>query len=123
MPLFCLIFEMCLNTSFQYGHLSLSSGSGFNGCYASHIVLTKGTSIFPIPKNVSDKMAAPINCSLATMINVVSCIPKANESGPSIAVIQVVFANIIKMVLAMLTQYEHPCHNCFRCLCMALNLQ
>ena len=72
---------------FQYGHAALSVGAGFNGCYASHIVLGSGTAVVPLPRNVSDKMAAPINCALATMVNVMSHIP--TDFNNSIAMIQV----------------------------------
>ena len=62
-------------------------GTGFNGCFASHIVLGAGTAVVPLPRNVSDKMAAPINCAMATMVNAVSNIP--TDSNNSIAMIQV----------------------------------
>lgn len=72
---------------FQYGHSALSVGTGFNGCYASHIVLSSGTAVISLPRNVSDKMAAPVNCALATMVNAVSNVP--NDSSNCVAMIQV----------------------------------
>ena len=53
---------------FKYGHAPLRDGTGFNGTYASHIVLRGGTTVFPLPETVTDEMAAPANCALATMI-------------------------------------------------------
>lgn len=53
---------------FKYGHAPLDSGSGLNGCYASHLLLREGTTVIPLPGNVTDAMAAPANCALATMI-------------------------------------------------------
>ena len=60
---------------FKYGHAPMNNGTGFNGCYASHIVLRKGTSVIKIPDVISDNLAASINCALATMVNCVSQIP------------------------------------------------
>ncbi|MGA2751689.1 MAG: zinc-binding dehydrogenase [Verrucomicrobiota bacterium] len=53
---------------FKYGHALLSDGTGLNGTYASHLVLRAGTTIFPLPDTVTDEMAAPANCALATMV-------------------------------------------------------
>jgi putative phosphonate catabolism associated alcohol dehydrogenase len=53
---------------FKYGHAPLDSGSGLNGCYASHLVLRPGTKVIPLPESVTDAMAAPANCALATMV-------------------------------------------------------
>lgn len=53
---------------FKYGHAPLGDGTGFNGTYSSHIVLRAGTAIIPLPDEVTDEMAAPANCALATMI-------------------------------------------------------
>ena len=64
---------------FQYGHTQLSSGpAGFSGCYASHIVLRRGTTIVKIPPHVPDSVAAPINCALATVVSAVSAIPRGD---------------------------------------------
>jgi len=56
---------------FKYGHAALSDGSGLNGCYASHVVLRAGTHIVPLPDTVTDAVAAPANCALATMVHAV----------------------------------------------------
>jgi putative phosphonate catabolism associated alcohol dehydrogenase len=69
---------------FKYGHAPLEDGSGLNGCYASHIVLRRGTHTVRIPNSVSDATAAPANCALATMVNAVSAMP----DGATRAVIQ-----------------------------------
>jgi putative phosphonate catabolism associated alcohol dehydrogenase len=53
---------------FKYGHAPLGSGSGLNGCYASHVLLRAGTAVIPLPDDVPDGAAAPANCALATMV-------------------------------------------------------
>lgn len=60
---------------FKYGHAALSDGSGLNGCYASHIVLRPGTQIMPVPDALSDAIAAPANCALATIVNALDVLP------------------------------------------------
>jgi putative phosphonate catabolism associated alcohol dehydrogenase len=60
---------------FKYGHATIHDGFGLNGCYASHIVLRRGTHVVKAPVGVPDSGVAPINCSLATMVNVVSQLP------------------------------------------------
>ncbi|XP_022095735.1 uncharacterized protein LOC110981969 [Acanthaster planci] len=59
---------------FKYGHSSIHRRTGLNGCYASHIILHEGTRIVKLPDSVTDKMAAPVNCALATMVNAVGSI-------------------------------------------------
>lgn len=56
---------------FKYGHAAMTDGSGLNGCYASHVVLRAGTHVVPLPDGVSDAVAAPANCALATMVHAV----------------------------------------------------
>ena len=53
---------------FKYGHEAVSHGSGWNGCYATHLILRRGTTIVPVPAALTDAMAAPVNCALATMV-------------------------------------------------------
>lgn len=53
---------------FKYGHAALADGSGLNGCYGSHILLRRGTTVVPVPDTVPDEVAAPANCALATMV-------------------------------------------------------
>ena len=60
---------------FKYGHAAITDGSGLNGCYASHIVLRRGTHIVKVPDILPDNVVAPANCALATMVNAVSRLP------------------------------------------------
>ncbi len=64
---------------FKYGHASISDGTGLNGCYASHIIIRKGTHMVKVPNTISDAVVAPANCALSTMINAVSHIPGVPE--------------------------------------------
>jgi putative phosphonate catabolism associated alcohol dehydrogenase len=59
--------QKCENL-FKYGHAPLDSGSGLNGAYATHVLLRSGTTVIPLPDSVTDAMAAPANCALATMV-------------------------------------------------------
>jgi putative phosphonate catabolism associated alcohol dehydrogenase len=63
--------EKCVEL-FKYGHASINKGSGLNGCYSSIIHIRKGTHLVKVPEVVSNSMAAPANCALATMVNTVS---------------------------------------------------
>ena len=69
---------------FKYGHAPLNDGTGFNGTYASHVVLRAGTTLLELPDAVTDEMAASANCALATMVAATE--PLA--TGGDIAVIQ-----------------------------------
>ena len=59
----------------QVGHIPLDVGSGFTGCYSSHIILEKGVAVIKLDDKVSDRVAAPINCALATVFSAVSVLP------------------------------------------------
>ncbi|UJR35518.1 hypothetical protein I4U23_028272 [Adineta vaga] len=74
---FCLkgLNQKCVKL-FKYGHSKLSDGSGYNGCYATHIILRRGTHVVKIPDSISDRCAAPINCSLATTMAALEHVPK-----------------------------------------------
>ncbi len=65
---------------FKYGHAGSSERGGLTGCFASHIILSSGTAVFPIPDGVTDVMAAPANCALATMMAVTETIPHSHRS-------------------------------------------
>lgn len=65
---------------FKYGHAALSDGSGLNGCYATHVLLRPGTHIARVADTIPDVVAAPANCALATMVNVVSQVPAPCET-------------------------------------------
>eukprot|EP01137_Pigoraptor_chileana_P000065 Opistho-2@35618 len=66
-------------TVFKYGHAMLSDGSGLNGCYASHVLLRKGTKTVVIPSSISDAAAAPVNCALATVVAALRAVPPAGS--------------------------------------------
>lgn len=66
---------------FKYGHASLQDGTGLNGCYASHILLRAGTHIVPLPDEMSDEVAVPANCALATVVNACARIPDGCQSA------------------------------------------
>lgn len=67
--------EKC-HSLFKYGHAALSDGSGLNGCYSTHVLLRPGTHVARVPDAIPNAVAAPANCALATMVNVVSHIPR-----------------------------------------------
>ena len=67
--------EKCDNL-FKYGHAPLNDGSGLNGCYSTHILLRPGTHIVKIPECLSDALAAPVNCALATVFNAMAHLPE-----------------------------------------------
>ena len=50
----------------------MNSGTGWNGCYATHIVVRKGTHVVKVPENIPNNLAAPVNCALGTMVNALS---------------------------------------------------
>lgn len=68
-------------TLFKYGHAPLDSGTGLNGCYATHVVLRPGTTVIPIPNSITDAMAAPVNCALATMCAAIERLPHAGGTA------------------------------------------
>eukprot|EP00057_Strongylocentrotus_purpuratus_P014698 XP_011669172.1 PREDICTED: L-idonate 5-dehydrogenase [Strongylocentrotus purpuratus] len=72
------------DTLFKYGHSQITSQRSLSGCYATHMVLHPGTCVFPIPDHITDKMAAPINCSLATMVNAVSSFSHKDAGSKSV---------------------------------------
>ena len=49
----------------------MDSGTGWNGCYATHIVIRKGTHVVKLPENIPDRIGATLNCALASMTNAV----------------------------------------------------
>jgi D-arabinose 1-dehydrogenase-like Zn-dependent alcohol dehydrogenase len=74
---------------FKYGHANMSNGTGFNGCYASHIILRKGTEVIKLPDEISDELASTINCALATMVNCVDQVPQNVKKSAKKVLIQV----------------------------------
>lgn len=51
----------------KYGHLDISEAP-FSGGFATHLLLEKGTYLARIAAAVPPAVAAPLNCSLATMV-------------------------------------------------------
>lgn len=60
--------QKCIHLE-KVGHTPLPFNQGLNGCYASHIILGQGHHIVPIPDELSDRVAAPVNCALATVMH------------------------------------------------------
>lgn len=52
---------------FKYGHSSISPGREFSGGFAECCLLNAGTGIVKIPETLSDALAAPANCAVATV--------------------------------------------------------
>jgi putative phosphonate catabolism associated alcohol dehydrogenase len=61
----------------KVGHEPLESGSGWNGTYASHLVLRRGATLVEIPAELPDAVVAPANCALATMVAVTEDLPRS----------------------------------------------
>lgn len=59
----------------KYGHASIYDESGLNGCYATHVLIREGTHIVKVPSHIPDEVAAPANCALATVMNIMDHIP------------------------------------------------
>ncbi|XP_064609316.1 L-threonine 3-dehydrogenase-like [Liolophura sinensis] len=78
--------QKCIHL-FKYGHTLLTDGTGLNGCYATHIVLRKGTAVVKIPADLADSEAVSANCALATMVNAVSHVTET-QAGARTVVIQ-----------------------------------
>lgn len=64
----------------------MSASSKLSGSYGSHIILRAGTAVVAIPDEIPDCIAAPINCSLATMVCAVS---KVKRDASQTVLIQV----------------------------------
>lgn len=95
---------------FKYGHATMSNGTGFNGSYATHVILRKGTEIIKLPDVISDDLGASINCALGTMVNCVSQIPDTNKKVGSKAMIQVNLRsnfNLINLFKLSLNKWFH----------------
>lgn len=58
----------------KYGHTCCSEPPHLSGGYAEHIYLFPGSAIFRIPDGLTDEVAAPANCALATVVNAVKTI-------------------------------------------------
>ena len=64
----------------KYGHAALQDESGLNGCYATHILIREGTHLVKVPSHIPDEVAAPANCALATVMNIMDHIPSNCKS-------------------------------------------
>jgi alcohol dehydrogenase len=51
---------------FKYGHERLTPERPLSGGFASHCVLVRGSAIVPLPETLSDAVACPANCAVAT---------------------------------------------------------
>lgn len=52
---------------FKYGHSAIAPGREFSGGFAECCLLTAGTGILRLPEELSDEIAAPANCAVATV--------------------------------------------------------
>ncbi|REG90422.1 putative phosphonate catabolism associated alcohol dehydrogenase [Algoriphagus antarcticus] len=52
---------------FKYGHEQIQKNDVLSGGFATHCHLRNGTDIFRIPEGISQKEAAPLNCTHATI--------------------------------------------------------
>ena len=56
----------------KYGHTSINDKkikSPLLGGYGEYVYILPGTTVFKVPDNVSDEIAAPANCALSTVMN------------------------------------------------------
>jgi putative phosphonate catabolism associated alcohol dehydrogenase len=51
----------------KYGHSKFTPEDGLNGGFATHCLLKKGTAVYKLPEILSNRIAAPINCTHATI--------------------------------------------------------
>ena len=58
----------------KYGHSRCTESPGLTGGYAEFVYLWPGTAIFRVPDALSDEVATPANCALATVVNGVETI-------------------------------------------------
>ncbi|AWW32197.1 alcohol dehydrogenase [Echinicola strongylocentroti] len=52
---------------YKYGHEQMNETYKLNGGFSSHCHLRKGTTIFRLPSSLTEKEAAPLNCTHATI--------------------------------------------------------
>ncbi|KFM78709.1 L-threonine 3-dehydrogenase, partial [Stegodyphus mimosarum] len=80
--------QECCSSNSKYGSIGLKDGMGLNGCFATHMVLKKGTQVVRVPSNISNIVASPANCALSTMVHAISFVTINSKRKQSIAVIQ-----------------------------------
>lgn len=66
LSLFMFVRSKC-KSLFKYGHARINDGCGLNGTYSTHVLLRAGTHVVKLPDHVTDRLAAPANCALATV--------------------------------------------------------
>ena len=76
--------QKCVNL-FKYGHTRSVGNLGLTGGFANFIIIRKGSFIFKIPNQISDKEAAPLMCAGAT---ITSGLDEANFSKCNFVVVQ-----------------------------------
>lgn len=70
---------------YKYGHEKLNNKDDLNGGFATHCLLQEGTSIYLLSDKITDKEAAPLNCSHATMAGAMRL--AGDVKGKNVAVI------------------------------------
>ncbi len=55
------------NDLFKYGHEKINKEIQLSGGFATHCHLKEGSTVFKVPQNLTDKEAAPLNCTHATV--------------------------------------------------------
>ncbi len=61
----------------KYGHTSIDDKdvkSSLLGGYGEYVYIIPGTTVYKVPENISDEIAAPANCALSTVMNAVETI-------------------------------------------------
>ena len=67
---YCLAAELpmkCIKL-FKYGHDSCAEPPHFLGGFAEYCLIQPGTAVIKVPGHLSDEVAAPANCALATVM-------------------------------------------------------
>lgn len=70
---------------FKYGHSAIAPGREFSGGFAECCLLSAGTGVVRVPDPVSDTLAAPANCAVATVA--AACRLGGPLEGSSVAVL------------------------------------
>ena len=78
--------QKCLSLK-KYGHASFDKKdeSGLLGGYGEYIHVLPGTAVFKVPETLSDAIAAPANCGVASVINAIETI--GVEKGDNVLVL------------------------------------
>jgi putative phosphonate catabolism associated alcohol dehydrogenase len=58
----------------KYGHTCCEQAPYLTGGFAEYIYLFPGTTVFKVPDNLPDEVAAPANCALSTVVNAMDSI-------------------------------------------------